>query len=598
MSTTNLCLINSSPPSDIAEETSQDMVANPDDSDSALISRLPNDLLYKVFLANSVIYLPVEKVFLHARFAWKHIADNSEHVRAAGQVCRRWREVTLAASALWGRVLDTHTMPPLWFQEVLRRSESAPLTVVSNFIRGPPDNPYSDANIRLLLQPDIINRLEVFHVDLDHPAIMYAVKGLSFPLLKRCSLAFSILSNWDRFGSAPGQLFGDRAPSLQQLQISGIIPRPSWSFYSTLTSLKIYQTPLNSILILQILQQTPMLEELSLGENVMANLVINGSNALNNQDILSIAVIPLPHLKRLHVYQEFCASFLEVLSRLRPKAVESLYIGSVVPFPGELWDTLIDSASKFLSPLPPSEARPGSGSVVVRYVGVSLHFGPQHVSLFRLTHDAIRPPGVEIQQLAMDLAVYLRHADDRALVDRDDFPKMLKRLCARFAPSFSCSRILTVYFRDGDYSFDDYDLQSMLAAFKSVSELRLSGTNFLESILQALSFTPLTSELDGSIDASKPLLPLLRVIKLQRAAITDNSTFAALTKLLAFRQEQNSGITELTLLPDSTPAAVEPQDPCTMANAAGHRCGHDIKLYVERVQSLIRDFKITVSPAA
>jgi len=137
----------------------------------------------------------------------------------------------------------------------------------------------------------------------------------------------------------------------------------------------------------------------------------------------------------------------------------------------------------------------------------------------------------------------------------------------------------------------------MLAAFKSVSELRLSGTNFLESILQVLTFALLTSELDGRIDASKPLLPLLRIIKLQQAAIIDNSTFTALTKLLAFQQEQNSGITELTFLPDSSPVTMEPQDQCTMVNVAGHRFRHDIKLYVERVQSLICDFKVTMSPA-
>ena len=176
MSTSNFGLISNMTSSSrirvssgVIEVTSQDVVASPDSEDGAFISKLPNELLFKVFLANSEKYLTLEKDLVREldnspRAAFKSITDNSQHARAASQVCRRWREVTLAASALWGRVLDTHTMPPLWFEEVLHRSGSAPLIVVSVSTRGPSNDPYSQANIRLLLQPDVLNRLEVFHV--------------------------------------------------------------------------------------------------------------------------------------------------------------------------------------------------------------------------------------------------------------------------------------------------------------------------------------------------------------------------------------------------------------------------------------------------
>ena len=586
--------------SGVIEVTSQDVVASPDSEDGAFISKLPNELLFKVFLANSEKYLTLEKDLVREldnspRAAFKSITDNSQHARAASQVCRRWREVTLAASALWGRVLDTHTMPPLWFEEVLRRSGSAPLIVVSVSTRGPSNDPYSQANIRLLLQPDVLNRLEVFHVNSQDPAIINAAKGNSFRLLKRCSLKFPLRSNLDIsrrcFGSV--QLFNDQAPFLQQLQISGIIPRASYTFYSTLTSLHIYHASLSSILILRILQQTPMLQELSLGENVTDpdQLLQSQDSELNNLDISSIPVVRLSHLKRLRVYQMFTASLLEIVSRLRPKAIKSLYIGAVKAFPGELCDTLMASISKHLSPYRPSTAsNPDLRLASMAFYPLNLEIGPKNIIVVQRFHTALmhKVPGIKIPdpELSLNLAIRLRDLTG-TLFDLKDVAKMLRQLWARLAPSFSNCHFLIILFREGDYAFDEQDWKSMLACFGSLLALDLNRVRFVEDILRTLSLPPvydapmapasdseLTPELDEKVNTksklAKPLLRSLQALAFPQEAINDNSAFVALTKFLTFRRNQNSQIRKLALFPDESLPAMPRQG--TEENPADYRC--------------------------
>ena len=580
-----------------------------DDTTVTFITKIPEELLHKIFLDNSEKYLTLAQDILKelghgAHAALHNNTDNSQHARAASQVCRRWREVTLAASDLWGRVLDTHTMSPLWFEEVLRRSGSAPLTVVSVSTRGPPNDPYSQANIRMLLRPDIINRLENFHVDSKDPAIMNATKELSFPLLKRCLLKFPLDASMDSSGHHfdAFQLFGDQAPLLKQLQISGIIPRVSSTFYSTLTSLHIYRASLGPILILRILQQTPLLQELSLGENVTCPGQSGRPNSgIDNQDPSSIPLIHLPFLTRLHIYQLFDPCFVEILSRIRPKAMESLYIGALGAFPGELWDTLMVSASKFLSPIPPSTASyPGLNHEAMPPYPAGFEIGPQNISLVQQLPPSVQLPGVEIPRLAMNLAIELRYrVEHSAPVDRNDVAKMLKPLLAGFTPSFFYCQVFTLRFREGDYSIDDHDIKLMLASFAMVSVLHLSEMKFLAAILLASSLPvegASAAPLGGNVDISKAntpklFLPSLHVLGIPQLAITDNATFAALTQMLTFRKMQNTQLRVIALFRfPSYPMLLEQPGP----NSLGFN-GEDIELCKERVQALTEDFGIAVA---
>ena len=583
----------------------RDAIGTLNDSTMTFISKIPNELLHKIFLTNgNEKYLKLEQYSLghRAHAARENNTDNSQHARAASQVCRRWRQVALAASALWGQVLDTHTMPPLWFKEVLRRSGSAPLIVVSVSTRGPSHDPYSQANVRLLLQPDFVNRLQVFHVDSNDPAVINAAKDLSFPVLKRCSLKFPLSANLSGRHVGSLQLFGNQAPFLEHLQISGIIPRASSTIYSTLTSLHMYQSSLSPMMLLRILQQTPLLQEFSLGDSVTYPHRSGGPNTgITNLDLSSIPLVHLPFLKTLHVYQRFDACLVEVLSRIRPKAMESLCISAVGAFPGDLWDTLVNSAPKFLSPLQPSTASyPGLNHDAMTLYPAGFLIGPQNISLVQKNDPSVRPPGVEDPRLAIHLVMELRrHIGHGGPVDRDDIAKMLKPLFAAFTPSFSRCRFFTVRFREGDYSFDDHTLKLMLTSFAMVSVLHLSEMKFLGAILLASSL-PVedasvampTLKSSGNVDISqtslsKLFLPSLQVLGIPQLAITDNATFAALTQMLTFRKLQNTQIRVIALSSLDQPG--------TGPNSVDLN-GEEIKLYEERVQALTQDFGISVDP--
>jgi len=446
--------------------------------------------------------------------------------------------------------------------------------------------------------------LENFHVDSKDPAIMNATKELSFPLLKRCLLKFPLDASMDSSGHHfdAFQLFGDQAPLLKQLQISGIIPKVSSTFYSTLTSLHIYRASLGPILILRILQQTPLLQELSLGGNVTCPGQSGGPNSgIDNQDPSSIPLIHLPFLTRLHIYQLFDACFVEILSHIRPKAMESLYIGALGAFPGELWDTLMVSASKFLSPIPPSTASyPGLNHEAMPPYPAGFEIGPQNISLVQQLPPSVQLPGVEIPRLAMNLAIELRHRiEHSAPVDRNDVGKMLKPLLAGFSPSFFYCKIFTLRFQEGDYSIDDHDLKLMLASFAMVSVLHLSEMKFLAAILLASSLPvegASAAPSGGNVDISKAnmpklFLPSLHVLGIPQLAITDNATFAALTQMLTFRKMQNTQIRVIALFRfPSYPMLLEQPGP----NSLGFN-GEDIELCKERVQALTQDFGIAVA---
>ena len=606
MSASNLGFISSiSHTSGIAEVKPQDMDASLDDSDSAFVSKLPNELLYKIFQANSEKYLLLENGLAYAHAALNDATDNGQHARAAGQVCRRWREVALAASGIWSRLLDTYAMPPLWFEEVLRRSGSALLTVVSVHTRGPSDDPYSEDNIQLLLQPDVLNRLEVFHVESYDPEIMYAIKEFPFPLLRRCSLVFPVSDISGRpYGSI--QLFGDRAPFLQQLQIAGITLRASYTFYSTLTSLHIYEESLSPILILRILQQTPMLQDLSLRQNdTNADPAPQPQySELNDLDISSIPVIHLSHIKRLRIYHKLTTSFLEVVSRLRLKSIKSLFISILEAFPGELYDTLMASISKILPQWPSMapESIPDLRFAAMSPYLLKLDIGPKDITVQQThaSHLHIMPGASEF---FTNLSIELRDLAENP-ADREDIAKMLRPLWARFASTFSNCELLTVRCRDGDYAFDEQDWRSMLTCFGSLLKFNLHRVKFLEDLLRTLSLplvenTPVAPVSDSDstpkpdedvatkstlANPSKLLLPSLQYLSFPQIAINDNSTFATFTKLLAFRQDQNSQIRRMVLT--DLPAMLG-QSASTEVNAVGHRCAEVFKLCVERVQSLV-----------
>ena len=90
---------------------------------------LPDELLLEIFKINAAYDVDEPRA---------HIEDTI----AFSQVCRQWRHVSLASSALWARCLD-YCLRQDWIKEILRRSGKQllrnvyPTTYVSSSVVDP-----------------------------------------------------------------------------------------------------------------------------------------------------------------------------------------------------------------------------------------------------------------------------------------------------------------------------------------------------------------------------------------------------------------------------------------------------------------------------
>ncbi|KAF8972250.1 hypothetical protein BDZ97DRAFT_1752835 [Flammula alnicola] len=104
---------------------------------AAAISKLPGDLLWRIFLVNTNMEDDEKKPDGRNRTASENDPDYLKFhaltaTRWSSQVCRLWRHLILASSSLWGKVIDLDILTEChdnWRKEVTRRSGGAALWI-------------------------------------------------------------------------------------------------------------------------------------------------------------------------------------------------------------------------------------------------------------------------------------------------------------------------------------------------------------------------------------------------------------------------------------------------------------------------------------
>ncbi|KAF9560884.1 hypothetical protein CPC08DRAFT_817989 [Agrocybe pediades] len=106
---------------------------------------------------------------LHEEILWIIWLENTEAhhdhrlstARYSSQVCRKWRNLMLTSSSIWGRLLDLNIWNP-WMEEVMSRSGKAPLWIVTGAICKWPWDYLSDFLLNFI--SDSWARIERLHI--------------------------------------------------------------------------------------------------------------------------------------------------------------------------------------------------------------------------------------------------------------------------------------------------------------------------------------------------------------------------------------------------------------------------------------------------
>ncbi|KAH9950744.1 hypothetical protein B0H21DRAFT_721419 [Amylocystis lapponica] len=199
----------------------------------APFSQLPQEILAKILVENS---RRVDAAF-RDDLSKRPVPPQTEKYYdwlATAQVCRQWRAVALGFPKLWSSILITK---PKWVAEMLRRSQSVPLTVTVRFpAHGEEANTQISRAFERVLRE--LHRIQHINIHVSSQINICMTMHGPAPLLESVSF-------WDfRPRSSPlSDVINDQAPRLQSLQFTG---RPtSWntqSFPSTLKHLALLNT--------------------------------------------------------------------------------------------------------------------------------------------------------------------------------------------------------------------------------------------------------------------------------------------------------------------------------------------------------------------
>jgi len=99
---------------------------------SKIILSAHRGALFPVEILTIIFYMVIETYNQHyTRDIGGILLEEARAIRAASQVCQRWRDVAFSCHRIWGTILDVDSSSTFWISELLRRSGSTPLTIRS-----------------------------------------------------------------------------------------------------------------------------------------------------------------------------------------------------------------------------------------------------------------------------------------------------------------------------------------------------------------------------------------------------------------------------------------------------------------------------------
>ncbi|KDR76937.1 hypothetical protein GALMADRAFT_420002 [Galerina marginata CBS 339.88] len=262
------------------------------------ISMLHDDLLWLIFMVNTEIRPANDAQY-----------DRLQIARRTSQVSRRWREVILQSSSLWGRLIDLNALEgprrENWRNEVYTRTGNSLLWICgrlshSGFFFSLMDRDWARVQRLELHQPQFSLSSQG---NIDSWKILYR----DAPHLQSVSISSRIIP------LSPAQpfipLFADSASLLREFAAVNIKINPRAPWLSNLRSMTL-SSPLTIAEMFDTLRMAILLEELVV-ENIPFHVMIQETSA-----IPGIPHISLPRLNRLHLSGPInaCHSFLGNIS--------------------------------------------------------------------------------------------------------------------------------------------------------------------------------------------------------------------------------------------------------------------------------------------
>lgn len=510
-------------------------------NESSYISRLPPEVLCKIFLAHA------EQQGLETEsLAMVSFQQRTAHwIKATSHVCKRWRDVGLSCPALWSNITFSSSA---WASAMLERSKQVPISVN---ICG--SSPKAEAVITKALSQ--VSRLKSLIIGDSTAFVQNQLRNMTaeVPCLQSLQLdnqsyGLPILIP----STLPANFLAGGSPRLRRVSILGW--RASWTshFLRGLTSLKwsiseealahgalrSTATPIStSADFVSALRNMPMLEELDL-DNAFPTFAARGRPA------------SLAHLKilRLAGTAEQCTGALNCMA-LPPSTVLELVfhsdgrtIDSTVNVPALLTALHLCWMS---NPLAAPNSLPPFASLQVVEEGSpgqpDIRFFTQHIDSNMLED----PPAIPA------LTLSIRWYEDTAL--------------QQIISTFPLSNLSSLYMRLA-YGNDGGTMQpTRLAALQSMVLYGTSALRFVEVLKEDPAFRPIRhpTERHDDADLGKPThspvavtyFPALKSLKLSQVNFVDKINGDSddaldvedLRDVLIWRSEHGSGLERLSL---------------------------------------------------
>ena len=304
----------------------------------AAISRLPPEILSKIFVCCAATYKPVQPTM-----DWVKVSHVSRH----------WRTVAIGCPRLWTTLVFAR---PRWVEEMLKRSKMAPLVINAEFgYLGPKSTEAVQLTMNHISR---VRELNIVSASSSFGKLFSNVPRAA-PMLQVLVLSTSTNHYAEPFRdnySIPPGLFIDDSSQLRRLEL--IQCNLDWTSHllKGLTHLKIHDTAPgtrpSTLLFLDVLEQLPTLTVLDLKDALPH--VVDGSSAMSYQRTVELRSLTYFHLSGS---DSDCSNALRHLSvsstatlklSCRRTEVSDADFSSILTFVSGLWEptAIISSAAK------------------------------------------------------------------------------------------------------------------------------------------------------------------------------------------------------------------------------------------------------------